>query len=81
MEKPLHGWSAETPSLKVRLRDNPGRAGVTTGRTKKAGSFLMVEVDFGPNEKQFKRYDLLELVEEDQELFELLLMWKRTGSS
>ena len=32
----------------------------------------MVEVDFGPNEKQFKRYDLLELVRDEAELFDLL---------
>ncbi|WP_042775871.1 SNF2-related protein [Sinorhizobium fredii] len=65
-------WDAGSTGLKVRLRDNPGRQGVTTGRTKMAGSFLMVEVDFGPNEKQFKRYELLEIVKDDQELFELL---------
>lgn len=56
----------------VRLRDNPGRRGTTTGRTKKAGSFLLVEVDFGPNEKQFKRSDQLELVDADEEIFDLL---------
>ncbi|MDR7033112.1 SNF2-related protein [Mesorhizobium sp. BE184] len=32
----------------------------------------MVEVDFGPNEKQFKRYDLLELIGEQKEIFDLL---------
>lgn len=73
-EKIIAGsWKPDTPSLKVRLRDNPGRQGTTTGRTKMAGSFNMVEVDFGPNEKQFKRYDLLELVQEEAELFDLLL--------
>jgi superfamily II DNA or RNA helicase len=72
MEEPRRGWSPETAGVKVRLHDNPGRMGVTTGRTKQAGSFLMVEVDFGPNEKQFKRYGLLDPVEEDQELFDLL---------
>jgi superfamily II DNA or RNA helicase len=81
MDEPSRGWSPETPGLKVRLRDNPGRAGVTTGRTKRAGSFLMAEVDFGPNEKQFKRYDLLELVEEDQELFDLLAQGRFGGPS
>lgn len=65
-------WDAEAPGLRVRLVDNPGRQGTTTGRTKRAGSFLMVEVDFGPNEKQFKRYDLLELVGEEKEIFDLL---------
>jgi SNF2 family DNA or RNA helicase len=58
--------------IKVRLRDNPGRQGVTTGRTRNAGSFLLVEVDFGPNERQFKRSDLLQLVKENEEPLELL---------
>ena len=51
------GWDPAAVGLKVRLRDNPGRQGMTTGRTKAIGSFLMVEIDFGPNEKQYKRYD------------------------
>jgi hypothetical protein len=54
------GWNPDVAGTKVRLRDNPGRQGTTTGRTKRAGSFLMVEIDFGPNQKQFKRYELLE---------------------
>lgn len=66
------GWNPEIAGTKVRLRDNPGRQGATTGRTKRAGSFLMVEIDFGPNEKQFKRYDLLEPVGEQKEIFDLL---------
>ena len=44
------GWDPAAVGLKVRLRDNPGRQGMTTGRTKAIGSFLMVEIDFGPNE-------------------------------
>ena len=65
-------WAPNLAGQAVRLRDNPGRQGTTTGRTKQAGSFLMVEVDFGPNEKLFKRYDLLEPVEVEEEMFDLL---------
>ena len=65
-------WNPAVPGLRVCLRDNPGRHGTTTGRTKSAGSFLMVEVDFGPNEKLYKRFDLLEPVSEETDLFELL---------
>ncbi|ARP64300.1 hypothetical protein A9K65_013605 [Mesorhizobium sp. WSM1497] len=65
-------WDAESSGTRVRLRDNPGRQGTTTGRIKRAGSFLMVEVDFGPNEKQFKRYDLLEPVNETKDFIDLL---------
>lgn len=66
------GWNPQESGLKVRLRDNPGRQGSTTGRTKRAGSFMMVEVNFGPNEKQFKRYELLEPIDEDKDVFDLL---------
>ena len=65
-------WAPNLAGQVVCLRDNPGRQGTTTGRTKQAGSFLMVEVDFGPNEKLFKRYDLLEPVEVEEEMFDLL---------
>jgi SNF2 family DNA or RNA helicase len=65
-------FDPRAPGQVVRLRDNPGRRGTTTGRTKKAGSFLLVEVDFGPNEKQFKRFDLLESVENDEEMVDQL---------
>src|SRR5262245_17191882 len=68
----MHAWNPQETGLKVRLRDNPGRQGTTTGRTKTAGTFLMVEVDFGPNEKQFKRYELLEPISGEADLFELL---------
>jgi hypothetical protein len=44
-------WKPDESGLKVRLRDNPGRQGTTTGRTRLAGTFLMVEVDFGRNDK------------------------------
>lgn len=65
-------WPAERPGLRVRLIDNPGKQGTTTGRTKRTGSFLLIQVDFGPNEKQFKPYDLLEPVSEEKEIFDLL---------
>ena len=65
-------WKADQIGLKVRLRDSPGRQGVTTGRTKSVGSFVMVEVDFGPSERQFKRYDLLELITDVQDPWDIL---------
>src|SRR5215472_19351506 len=72
-------WDPHVPGQAVRLRDNPGRRGTTTGRTKKAGSFLLVEVDFGPNEKQFKRFDLLELVESEEEMLDQLARGRLGG--
>src|SRR5207245_8304261 len=68
----INKWDPEKGGQLVRLRDNPGRKGTTTGRTKQAGSYLLVEVNFGPNEKQFKRSDQLEPVDTDEEIFDLL---------
>ena len=61
-------WDPNLADQAVRMRQSPGRQGTTTGRTKQAGSYLMVEVNFGPNEKQFKRYDLLEPVEVKEDM-------------
>ena len=65
-------WDPQVPGQTVRLRDNPGRQGTTTGRTRKAGSYLLIQVDFGPNEKAFKPYDLLEPVEVEEDVLALL---------
>ena len=65
-------WDPTVPGCTVRLRDNPGRQGMTTGHIKQIGSFLMVEVYFGPTEKVYKRYDLLEPVEVDESISEIL---------
>ena len=65
-----HGMSKA--GLAVRLRDNPGRQGVTTGQTRMVGGRLMAQVDFGPNEKAFKYADLLEPVVAEDDLMDLL---------
>lgn len=72
-------WDPHVPGLKVRLRDNPGRQGMTTGKVKQAGSYLLTEVDFGPTEKQFKRYDLLEMVDAEEDMFDLLASGRLGG--
>ena len=65
-------WDANAKGLHVRLIANPGRHGTTTGRTRTAGSFRLVEVDFGPNERQFKRHHLLEPVKPQEDMTDLL---------
>ena len=45
---------------------------MTTGRTKQVGTFLMVEVYFGPTEKVYKHSMLLEPVEMQESLFDIL---------
>ena len=65
-------WNPQTAGQPVRLRDKPGRRGHTTGKVKKIGNFLMVEVDFGPNDATFKHYQLLELIKSKEGASELL---------
>lgn len=45
--------------VQVCIADNPGKKGVTTGKTKRVGSRLMVEVIFGPNERAFRDFATL----------------------
>lgn len=50
------------PGIRLRLVDNPGRQGVATGRHKVVGSYTLVEVEYGPADRQYKRAELLEEV-------------------
>ena len=59
-ERRSQEWDPSERGLTVHVRNRPGKLGRTTGQTKMSGSHLMVEVDFGPNEKSFKRYAVLE---------------------
>jgi hypothetical protein len=65
-------WDPTQQGLVVRLLGNPGRQGTTTGQSKKAGSFLLVQIDFGPNDKEWKRADLLEPVATDADMVSLM---------
>ena len=65
-------WGPTKQGCVVRLVGNPGRQGITTGQSTKAGSFLLVEIDFGPNEKEYKRAELLEPVEPDADMVSLM---------
>lgn len=57
---------------RVFLRDNPGRQGVLTGKQKALGTKLLVEIEFGPNDKQYKNRDLLDLVASGHDPLSLL---------
>ena len=66
---------------RVRLKSDPSRMAITTGKVKSAGPFTMVQIEFGPNERLYKRFDQLELVpDEAEELAELLAARKWSGS-
>lgn len=65
-------WDPTQKGIVVRLLGNPGRQGTTTGRSRRAGGFLLVEVDFGPNEREYRRAELLEPVETDADMVALM---------
>ncbi len=72
MSKERLTWKPEVAGQAVRLKANPGHQGVTTGKTRKVGSRLLVQVQFGPNEKSYKPYHLLEVCTEPEGIPELL---------
>ena len=74
----MNDWNPEVPGKAVRIRSNPGQKGLTTGKIRKAGTRLLVQVQFGPNEKVYKPQNLLELCGEDDGI-ESLLQQKRFG--
>src|SRR5688572_10327337 len=50
----MSDWDPAVPGVRVRLHDNPGRQGVTTGRGMRRGDRIFVEVQFGSSEIVFK---------------------------
>jgi len=73
-----NSWNPEIPGQEIRIRSNPGQRGVTTGKVRKAGTRILVQVQFGPNEKVYKPQNLLELCGEDDSINSLLRQ-KRFG--
>ncbi|WP_282022534.1 SNF2-related protein [Ruegeria faecimaris] len=65
------------PGHKVRLKSDPSKLAITTGKIKTAGPFTLVQIEFGPNERPFKRAEQLELVSENPEEPELLLAQRK----
>ena len=72
-------WDPTIPNQPVRLINNPGRRGVTTGEVEHLGSRLRVLVNFGPNEETLKPYDKLELYSQEPETVKDLLAAGRFG--
>lgn len=66
-------WNPEIAGQQVRLKDDPGKQGETTGKVRPSGSRIMVQVAFGPAEKVYKNQRLLELCEETKDIAQLLL--------
>ena len=57
-------WDPRIPGQPVRLRDQPGKQGFTTGNVQEYRGRLLVEIRFGPNEARRYEYDTLELFSE-----------------
>ena len=76
---PSTDWNPEEPGQPVRLKANPGRRGVTTGNVRKAGTRLLVEIQFGPAEKGYKPQNLLELCRDDESIEGLIRQGRYGG--
>lgn len=72
MAKEIKNWNPNIVGQEVRLKSNPGQRGFTTGKTMQSGSRLLVQVQFGPNEKSYKPYNLLEFCGELESISDLL---------
>ena len=61
-------FDAEVPDQRVRIIDNPARSGVTTGRVRSTGPILFAELEYGPNEREFKPVTVLELIDRSDDV-------------
>ena len=80
MGKETKDWNPNIAGQEVRLKANPGQRGITTGKNRQSGSQLLVQVQFGPNEKSYKPYNLLELCGEPEGIPDLLKQGRFSGS-
>jgi superfamily II DNA or RNA helicase len=72
-------FNPEQPGQLVRLKNNPGKQGVTTGKAKKFGRQVMVEVEFSPSERTLESIQLLELCKQDETAADLLAQGRFGG--
>ena len=61
----------QAAGTKVRLRNNPGHIGELTGRKRQGSGFILLEVSFGPNDRQYFRETQLELVPKHEDMWDL----------
>jgi SNF2 family DNA or RNA helicase len=72
-------WNPEIADQEVRVKGNPSYRGMTTGKTRVSGTRLLVQVQFAPNERSYKPYNLLELCQEET-LSDLFRQGKFSGA-
>ncbi len=56
---------------RLRLRSDPGRSGIFTGRVRNAGGYLLLELEYGPNDRSFNRATQVEPVDEAMDMYDL----------
>lgn len=59
------------PNILLRMKENPSRQGVTTGRFKLAGTQEYIEIVFGPSDVGYKLRSLFEPVVLDEDIYSL----------
>jgi SNF2 family DNA or RNA helicase len=64
-------WNPNIPNQPIRLKNNPGKRGITTGKIQESAGRLLVLVNFGPNESTYKQYSQLELYQEVENISDL----------
>jgi SNF2 family DNA or RNA helicase len=65
-------WNPTLPAQRVRLKNNPGKQGETTGNIKKVGSRILVQVEFTASERTYHPKQLLELCENESDINQLI---------
>ena len=69
-------WNPRQPNIRVRMKNNPGKQGLTTGKVVESTGRLLVEVNFGTNEVCLRKYEQLEPIEENESLKDLISQGK-----
>lgn len=80
MSEAIPAWDPTLAGQEVRVRANPGLRGLTTGKVQRAGTRLLVQVQFGPNEKSYKPHTLLELCDKPEDIPTLLRQGRFGGA-
>lgn len=72
-------WDPTKAGQNVRYIEDPGKRGITTGSVKEVGIHLMVQIDFGPNEKKYVMSQVLEPFEIHGDDLKKLILSGRFG--
>lgn len=74
-----NNWNHEQAGQGIRLKNDPGKKGMTTGRFRKSGSRIMVQVEFSPAEQGYYAKSLLEPLDDQDHDWQTLIKQGRFG--